>query len=114
VELKKKVMKVETDNGGPSFFSDTVTVSHSTKKFVLDFQQITPRFSKIGPGELDNKMVVSHNTVMLDPEVAKDLSRILTDNVGRYEEKFGTLQIKKEKKFPVEKEDKVEYTSYIG
>ncbi len=114
MEIKKKIMKVETDNGGPTFFSDTVTVSHSPKKFVLDFQQITPRFSKMGPGELDHKMVVSHNAVMLDPEVAKDLSRILADNIGRYEEKFGKLEIKKEKKSLAEREEKVEYTGYIG
>ena len=113
MEMKKKLMKVEMDNGGPSFFSDTVTVSHSPRKFVLDFQQITPRFSKMAPGELDHKMVVSHNTVMLDPEVAKDLSRILTENVARYEGKFGKLELKREAK-KADKDDKVEYTSYIG
>lgn len=114
MELKKKVMKVETDNGGPSFFSDTVTVSHNPNKFVMDFQQITPRFSKLGAGELDHKMVVSHRTVVLDPGVAKDFSRILSDNVKRYEDKFGKIEIKREKTTRTKIDDKVEYTGYIG
>jgi hypothetical protein len=112
--VKKKILKVETDNGGPAFFSDTVTVSHNPKKFILDFQQLTPRFSKIGPEEPSQKMFLSHRAVMLDPEVAKDLSKILNDNVKNYEKKFGELKVKKAKKPTAKKPEKVEYTGYIG
>lgn len=112
--IKKKIMKLEIDNGGPAFFSDIVTISHNPKKFVLDFQQLTPRFSKIGAGEPDHKLFLSHNTLILDPEVAKDLSRILADNIKNYEKKFGKIELKKSKKPVIKKPDLVEYTGYIG
>jgi len=111
---KKKIMKVEIENGGPAFFSDTVTVSHNTKKFLVDFQQITPRFSKVGPGEPDHKMFLSHNVVILDPEIAKDLTRILSENVKKYEKRFGKIEVKRPKKLIDKKPEKVEYTGYIG
>jgi len=110
---KKKTVNVETDNGGPVFFSDTVTVSHNQNKFVLDFQQMTPRFSKIG-AELEHKMFLAHKTVMLDPGVAKDLSRILTVNVENYEKKFGKIEIKRIESPVIKKDEKMEYTGYIG
>ncbi|UCG95431.1 MAG: DUF3467 domain-containing protein [archaeon] len=112
--MKKKILKVEMDNGGPAFFSDTVTVSHNPKKFILDFQQLTPRFTKIGSEEPGQKMFLSHNAVMLDTEVAKEFSRILNDNVKNYEKRFGELKIKKAKKPEAKKPEKVEYTGYIG
>ena len=111
--IKKKILKVEMDNGGPAFFSDAVTVSHNPKKFVIDFQQMTPRFSKFGPGEPDHKMVLSHNTIIMDPEVVKDFSNILSSNIKGYEKKFGKLEVKRLKP-QVKKDEKIEYTGYIG
>ncbi len=105
----KREIKVEIENGGPSFFSDTVTVSHNPKKFVIDFQQSTPRFSKVG-NELNHQMFISHRTIIIDPEIAKDFARILSENIKRYEEKFGEINLSK-KKPSGEKES---YTSYIG
>ncbi len=110
IPTKKKVIKVEIDNGGESFFSDTVTVSHNPKKFVIDFQQSTPRFTKVG-SELDQKMVIFHKTIILDPEVAKDFSRILAENVRSYEERFGDIKTAKQKN---KKEKDLSYASYIG
>ena len=108
------MIKLEIDNGGPAFFSDTVMVSHNPKKFILDFQQLTPRFSKIGIGDLDQKMFLSHNAIVLDPEVVKDFSRIINDNIKNYEKKFGKIEVKKTKKPKIIKDEKVEYTGYIG
>ncbi len=108
------MIKLEIDNGGSAFFSDTVTVSHNPKKFILDFQQLTPRFSKIGIGDLDQKMFLSHNAIVLDPEVVKDFSRIINDNIKNYEKKFGKIEVKKIKKPQIIKDEKVEYTGYIG
>ncbi len=102
------------DNGGPAFFSDTVTISHNPKKFIIDFQQLTPRFSRIGLGEPNQKMFLCHKAIVLDPEVAKDLSRILADNIKNYEKRFGDIKVKKLEKPKIKKPEKVEYTGYIG
>ncbi len=61
-------------------------------------------------------MFLSHNTIMMDPGVAKDLLRILKDNVENYEKKFGQIKVKKIKKVKpeVEESDDVDYASYIG
>lgn len=110
--MKKNIMKLEMDNGGPAFFSDTVTISHNPRKFILDFQQMTPRFTRTGT-EPNQKMFLTHDVVMLDPEVVKDLARILNDNIKNYEKRFGEIKVKKARPVPKEPE-KIEYTGYIG
>ena len=113
---KKKVFKVKVSDGGPAFFSDTVTISHNPKKFIIDFQQMTPRFSKVGTEKPQHHMVLEHNTVMIDPDVAKEFLRILEENVKNYEKNHGNIKVKKMKKMKSKKKDEREvgYTSYIG
>ena len=60
-------------------------------------------------------MFLSHNAIVLDPEVTKDFSRIINDNIKNYEKKFGKIEVKKIKKPKIiKKDEKVEYTGYIG
>lgn len=113
---KKSILKVKVSDGGPVFFSDTVTISHNPKKFILDFQQMTPRFSKVGTEKPQHHMILEHNAIMIDPDVAKEFLRILEENIKNYEKNFGEIKIKKIKKEKKEEKDERElgYTSYIG
>ncbi|MCD6478243.1 MAG: DUF3467 domain-containing protein [Candidatus Aenigmarchaeota archaeon] len=114
---KKESIKVNIDNGGPAFFSDSITVFHNQMKFVLDFQQATPRFTRIGDSETSQNMYVRHNAVVLDPILARDLLNILKDNIEKYEKTFGKIKVNKRRKSgkPVKTNKKVNHTkSYIG
>jgi len=59
-------------------------------------------------------MFLSHKAMVMDPEVAKDFSRILSDNIKNYENRFGKIEVKKNKKPKIIKDEKLEYTGYIG
>jgi len=118
-DKKEKTVKVNIDNGGPAFFSDSITVFHNSMKFVLDFQQITPRFTRIGGEEATQNMYVKHNTILLDPVVAKDLLNILKENIKKYEKSFNKINIQERKKSGKGKSGKnikkIDHTkSYIG
>lgn len=109
---EKKGINISLDHNEPAFFSDNVTVSHSSSKFVIDFSQTTPRFDNFGDKQ-QQTFVVKHKTIILDPQFAKIFSEILQQNIKRYEKSFGTIKLPKERKTK-EKIDKVESTRYIG
>jgi len=109
---KKRGINVSLDHGEPAFFTDNVTVSHSSNKFVIDFSQTTPRFDNFEDKQ-QQTFVIKHKTIVLDPQFAKIFSDILQQNVKRYEKNFGSIKVPKTKE--KEKIDKVESsTRYIG
>jgi hypothetical protein len=113
MDEKKKGFNVSIDHSEPAFFTDNVTVSHSSSKFVIDFSQTTPRFDNF-EDKHQQTFVIKHKTLVLDPQFAKIFSDILNQNVGRYEKTFGKIKIQKEKKAK-EKIERVESTTrYIG
>ncbi len=82
-------IRVNVNDGG-EFLADEVSVSHSPIRFILDFKNITPR---LDIGENAPRMVLRHNVMVMDPYFAKDLLRVLQENIDKYEKKYG--QIKK-------------------
>jgi len=109
---KKRGVNVSLDHTEPAFFTDNVTVSHNTNKFVIDFSQTTPRFDNFEDKQ-QQTFVVKHKTLVLDPQFAKIFSDILQKNIKIFEKSFGLIKTPKEKK-TTEKLDKVESTRYIG
>jgi len=112
MDEKKKGVNVSLDHSEPAFFTDNVTVSHSSNKFVVDFSQTTPRFDSF-EGNNQQTFVIKHKTIVLDPQFAKIFLDILQQNVKRFEKNFGTIKLPKEKKAK-EAIEKVESTRYIG
>ncbi|MEM5804738.1 MAG: DUF3467 domain-containing protein [Candidatus Aenigmatarchaeota archaeon] len=94
--MEKKRVNVSIDNGRDVFFTDNVTIIHSPAKFVIDFTQTTPRFDNIG-GEQQQSVIVKHNTVMMDPVLAKMFMEVLDENVKKYEKQHGKIKIEKGK-----------------
>ena len=110
---EKRRVNVNIDHSNLGFFTDNVAISHNPLKFIFDFTQVTPRFDRIGP-EMQQSFAVKHNTIIMDPIMAKNILEILKDNLEKYEKKFGKIKMTKMKN-----KNKVEYTTeeatrYIG
>lgn len=79
-------IRVDVDNG-PDFFADEVSVSHSPIRFILDFKRTAPRIE----GN-EQRLLLRHDVIIIDPFFAKELLKVLKDNVGRYEKRFGEIK----------------------
>ncbi len=103
------------DKDEEGFFSDSFSVLFNPHKFVFDFKQSIPKVQSSGEG---NKVesVVWHKPIVMDPVLAKKILKVLEKNLGKYEDKFGEIDIKEvgdgEQK-QIEAEDADEPT-YIG
>lgn len=65
-------------------YVNMVVAQHSHSEFVLDFIFIQPG------GQLKGRV---RSRIILAPEHAKRLLRVLQDNIGRYEQRFGEIRI---------------------
>jgi len=111
--VKKEKVNIHVDPGEEAFFTDTVTVSHTQAKFVIDFSQTTPRFDYIGDSH-QQVFVIKHRVVIMDPVVAKNFLNILKENIKKYEKKFGKIETPKKKKKEKDVASSPEGTRYIG
>ncbi len=99
-------------NDGGHFFADEASVIHNPVKMVLDFKSVTPRIDISSQGM---RVVMVHNTVAMEPYLAKDLAKVLNENIKTYEKKFGQIirpkSLGKIKKFSgaEKKNDKADY-----
>ena len=75
-------------NSGQDFLAEQVSVSHSPVRFVVDFVRNTPR---IDVTTQSSKLLTSHSIIMLDPYLAKEFLSVLSDNMNKYEKKFGKI-----------------------
>ena len=64
-------------------YSNFAIISHSSSEFVVDFATLLPGVPK----------ATVRSRVMLAPEHAKRLVQALQDNIVRYENQFGQIQI---------------------
>jgi len=76
-------------NPGDDFLAEQVSVSHSPLRFVVDFVKSTPR---IDPSSQTTRLMSSHDVVMMDPYLAKEFLSVLSDNLGKYEKRFGKIE----------------------
>jgi len=71
-----------------SFNAEEVSVIHNPLRIVLDFKSVTPRVDVSGQ---PMRMTMEHNVVVLEPYLAKNLLRVLEDNIKNYEKRFGKI-----------------------
>jgi hypothetical protein len=91
---KEKRINVNVDHGEPVFFSDNLTISHNQSKFIIDFSQTTPRFDNVG-GNMQQSLVIKHNSIMIEPQFAKIVMDLLKKNISKYEKSFGKIKLPK-------------------
>lgn len=100
-------------NPGEVFFSDGLTIAHGKGKFVFDFKQSVPRFNPSSEGGEQAQVILKHNVVVMDVELAKKLHELLGENIEKYEKEFGKVKLPKEEKVKAKKERK-DHNNYIG
>ena len=69
-------------------YSNFFIISHSPSEFVIDFSRILPGLQKA-------KVFAR---IILTPQHAKRLYKVLEDNLKKYEEKFGEIKFEPEEK----------------
>ena len=75
---------------GSSFSADGFAVVFREDKMVLDFKNTVPRLDRVGDKK-KRTMVSEHQPILLTPKRAKALSRLLQQNIKKYEEKHGEI-----------------------
>ncbi len=87
-QMNVEHMNTEVDIG-KDFLAEQVSVSHSPIRFVIDFVRNSPR---IDPSGQSTKVLTSHSAVMMDPYLVKEFLSVLTDNISKFEKKFGKIE----------------------
>ena len=83
-ELKKQDLNIELpDEIAQGNYSNLVIISHSTSEFIVDFALMLPGLQK----------AKIKSRIILTPEHAKRLLYSLQDNITRYENAIGKIEI---------------------
>ena len=83
-ENKQQGLEIDLDaEVAQGHYSNLAIISHSTSEFILDFAAILPGLPK----------AKVKSRIILTPEHAKRLLMSLQENVGRYENSFGKINI---------------------
>jgi len=99
---------------GEAFFSDALTVVFGKGRFVLDFKKTAPRIDQVGDDQ-NQTLVTEHEPLIIQPEAAKMMLRILENNVEKYEEKFGEIELpERDGSDEIEEETSADTRNYIG
>ncbi|MBJ05167.1 MAG: hypothetical protein CMP65_04630 [Flavobacteriales bacterium] len=73
-------------------YSNLVVINHSPTEFIFDFITMMPGFSKAKVG----------SRVILAPQHAKKLLKILTKNIANFENQNGSIEVVDMKKVPLD------------
>lgn len=113
MEKEKKKVNVNIDSGGESFYANNLAVFNNSTEFILDFTQVSPRMDVI-----DNKRmityVVKHRPIVVEPRQVKVFLNLLSENLDKYEKKFGKLKLSVEEKKKAKKSLPEKFADYIG
>jgi hypothetical protein len=71
-------------------YSNLAVINHSSSEFIIDYIRVMP-----GVPQAEVK-----SRVILTPEHAKRLMNALQDNINKYEEAYGEIDVKKQGKGP--------------
>ncbi len=90
-EVKQVTLSIQIDdNTAQGAYSNMVVVQHSTSEFVFDF-------IFINPGQPVAKV---RSRIIMSPEHAKRLSRVLADHISHFEKQFGEIKVFEAPKAP--------------
>lgn len=80
---QQKIPNIELPDDLASKYVNFVRISHTASEFVLDFSLLLPGVKK---PDVDSRLVMS-------PTAVKLFLRAMTENISRYESKFGEITL---------------------
>ncbi len=91
-------------NDNRLFFADEVSITNNPLRFVIDFKNTSPRVDFRAREGLP--IIVEHNTITLDANLAKQFAKLLVNHIEQYEKEFGEIKepeqvLKAKKNHPV-------------
>ncbi|MFH1850247.1 MAG: DUF3467 domain-containing protein [archaeon] len=99
---------------GRKFGANELTIAHNDTEFIIDFKAIAPRFTQVPVNESEMKteaiVKIEHQPIGINPFLAKEMVRILSEDIKRYEKQYGEIA----KKRPAQAAFSVGDKSYIG
>ena len=100
-------------HGRESFYANGISINMNPDKFTLDFRQTTQKLDDIGD-KAQTTIFTHHNTLILDPSMAKGLLNILKQGISNYEKKFGKISLPKQAKVKEKENISMGKENYIG
>ncbi|PIO00080.1 hypothetical protein COT72_02855 [archaeon CG10_big_fil_rev_8_21_14_0_10_43_11] len=94
---EQKKLNMIVDNSNNAFYATQVSINFSAQDFLLDFGQITPRFTVTPKGD-EVVYVSKHETLILSPVLAKKVYALLGSQLAKYENDHGEIKVPKQKK----------------
>lgn len=85
---EQKQLQFNIDDG-PTFYSDEISITNNAYKFFFDFKNSSPRIDVRSNEMLP--IAIKHNTVLMDPALAKLFSKLLADHVKKFEKEHGKI-----------------------
>ncbi|MBW2995941.1 DUF3467 domain-containing protein [Candidatus Woesearchaeota archaeon] len=116
---EKKQINMGIDDG-KEFFAHEMSLNFNPTQFIFDFRCVTPRTD---PRTKEAPYVsMKHNVVMVEPWHAKEILRVLSNVVNKYEEKYGKIEqpkavkkhLKEAQKQQKETTEETKAPSYLG
>lgn len=81
---KKGRINIQIDRDvGSGEYANFVVITHSNAEFVMDFTRLLPGMVK---AKINSRIIMA-------PPHAKAFLKAMTDNIGRYEEKYGEIKV---------------------
>lgn len=98
-QMKEGQLQVEIgESEAEGCYSNLVIVTHSDSEFILDFARILP-------GKPKAKI---HTRVIMNPKNCKLFLNALTDNIKKFEEKFGAIKVVADEKLGLQMASDIE------
>lgn len=88
MEQPQKQMTFSIEDG-PTFFSDEISITNNQFRFFFDFKNSSPRIDVRA-----NEMLpisIKHNSVIMDPSLAKIFSKLLAEHIKKFEKENGKI-----------------------
>jgi hypothetical protein len=78
------------EHEGQGIYANLALITHSHSEFILDFARALPGLPK----------AKVYARILMTPYHAKALHKALGDNLAKYEEQFGTIQLRPDEQTP--------------
>ncbi len=83
-EQPRKLSVDLDEKGAGGTYSNFVLITHNQSEFLIDFARVLPGVPK----------AKVYSRIIMTPQHVKSLEKVLTENIKKYEDKFGTISIK--------------------